>query len=278
MVDAAMGGALALGLITAAEAALPRVQRLAVLPSPRPAPVAPWRPQPPQPPAAPPALIAFQEPLPGYPIISPFGLRQLPWEGGGRLHAGVDIAAPPGQPVRASADGVVTRATSDAGYGRFVELKHAAGLVTRYAHLARFAPQIAPGVAVKAGETVGETGSTGSSTGAHLHFEVRDDQDRPLNPELFLGRQFAESKDLPLKAAQRFPRGVHVAYVSRIPKVVQKEIQAKLDAQMQLAAAEAASYAGSDAAASATGSAANASAIVAERRHGRPHARFVARK
>jgi hypothetical protein len=270
-----MGGALALGLITVAEAALPRVQRLAAFAPPRPASVAPRRPQP-QPPAAPPALIAFQEPLPGYPIISPFGLRQLPWEEGGRLHAGVDIAAPPGQPVLATADGVVTRATSDAGYGRFVELKHAAGLVTRYAHLARFAPQIAPGVAVRAGEPVGQTGSTGSSTGAHLHFEVRDDQDRPLNPELFLGRRFAESKDLPLKAAQRFPRGVHVAYVSRIPKAIQKEMQEKIDAEIQLAAAEAASEAGSDAA-SATGSATNASAIVADRRHGRPHARFAAR-
>jgi hypothetical protein len=267
-----MGGALALGLITVAEAALPRVHRLAALAPPRPTPVAP---RPPPPPAAPPVLIAFQEPLPGYPIISPFGLRQLPWEEGGRLHAGVDIAAPPGQPVLATADGVVMRATTEAGYGRFVELKHAAGLFTRYAHLARFAPQIAPGVAVKAGQPVGETGSTGNATGAHLHFEVRDDQDRPLNPELFLGRRFAESKDLPLKAAQRFPRGVHVAYVSRIPKAIQKEMQDKLDAEIQLAAAEAASSAGSDAAASAAGSATNASAIVADRR--RPHARFAAR-
>jgi hypothetical protein len=271
LVDAIMGGALALVLITAAEAALPRVQRLAS--SPRPAPVAP---RPSQPPSLPPALIAFQDPLPGYPIVSPFGLRQLPWEEGGRLHAGVDIAAPPGHPVLATADGVVTRAATDAGYGRFVEVQHAAGLLTRYAHLGRFAPQIAPGVAIKAGEAVGETGSTGSSTGAHLHFEVRDDQDRPLNPELFLGRRFAEAKDLPLKTAQRFPRHVHVAYVSRIPKAIQKEIEAKLEAELELAAAEAASRAGSDAAASAADGAANASATVSDR-HGRPHARFAAR-
>jgi hypothetical protein len=131
--------------------------------------------------------------------------------------------------VLAAADGVVTRVETDAGYGRFVELKHAAGLSTRYAHLGRFLPQIAPGVALKAGMAVGQIGSTGSSTGAHLHFEIRDDQDRPLNPELFLGRRFARAADLPLREAQHVPRGVRVAYVSIIPRAAREAMQARRD-------------------------------------------------
>jgi hypothetical protein len=230
VIDALIGGSLALTLITVAEAALPRLAH-----------TPPARPRlaqaPPPAPAAPPALIAFQTPEPGYPVISPFGLRQLPWEGGGRLHAGIDIAAPAGLPVLAAADGVVTRIDSDGGYGRFVEVQHAAGLSTIYAHLGRFLPQLAPGAAVKAGAPIGLLGSTGSSTGAHLHFEVRDDQGRPLNPELFIGHSFAAVDDLPLSAAARFPRHVRVAYVSNIPKAKRDEMQKK---ELAAAAADAA--------------------------------------
>jgi hypothetical protein len=283
MVDATAGAALALILMTAANAALPEVKRLALAPAaPARRPAAPTKARRAAPPLAP-VLVAFQDPIPGYPIISPFGLRKLPWEEGGRLHAGVDIAAPAGLPVLAAADGVVTRVDSDSGYGRFVEVKHAAGLSTRYAHLGRFLPQIAPGVAVKAGFAVGQIGSTGSSTGAHLHFEIRDDQDRPLNPELFLGRRFAAMRDLPLRAALRIPRGVRVAYVSNIPKVKREAMQAKLDEEAQAAAAEAAAEAGSvrstQVAANAADSGVNASVAARGLNFvgGRPRARLIAR-
>ncbi len=163
-----------------------------------------------------PAAIAFREPVPGYPVVSPFGLRQLPWEEAGRLHKGVDIAAPMGSPVLAAADGVVTRTGVDAGYGRFVEVAHAGGLSSLYGHLSRFGAR--PGARVKAGQAIGLIGSTGSSTGAHLHFEVHDPAGRALNPEMFLGRSFARLADLPLKAAARLPRGrVRLAFVSYIP-------------------------------------------------------------
>jgi hypothetical protein len=239
-VNGLVGGGLAVGLITVANAALPRIQHTApTAAGPRVAQPAAAKVQPAAAPSEPPALIAFQEPAPGYPVISPFGLRQLPWEGGGRLHAGGDIAAPAGLPARAAADGVVTRIGVDGGYGRFVEIKHAAGLSTRYGHLGRFLPQVTTGVAVKAGQPIGEIGSSGSSTGAHLHFEIRDAQDRPLNPEFFLGRRFAEAKDLPLGAAQRFGREVRVAYVSNIPQSRRDQMQAKLEGQMAPAAAAA---------------------------------------
>jgi hypothetical protein len=267
LIDAVMGGGVALGLITAAHAALPRVEQ-----SPRIARAA--TPVRPFPPAEPPAFIAFTTPAPGYPVISPFGLRQLPWEEGGRLHAGVDIAAPSGLPVLAAADGVVVRAGPDGGLGRTVEIKHAAGLSTIYGHLGKLLPWITPGVAVKAGTPVGAIGSTGASTGSHLHFEIRDDKGRPLNPELFLGRRFAEAGDLPLRDAQRFGRHVRVAYVSNIPKAKQEEMDARAQAELELAAAEA------DGVVSATQRGVNASATVRDYKlkNGRHFARLRVRE
>jgi len=161
-------------------------------------------------------LIAFAEPEPGYPVISPFGLRQLPWEEAGRLHKGVDIAAPEGAPILAAADGVVRAMGVDAGYGRFIEIAHTAGMSTLYGHLSAF--EVQPGATVKAGQQIGRIGSTGSSTGSHLHFEVHDSEGRALNPEMYMGRRFMTRADLPpLEAATRMPPEVRIAYVSFIP-------------------------------------------------------------
>ena len=171
-----------------------------------------------------PVLIAFSAPLPDGEVGSPFGLRQLPWEAHARLHAGVDIEVPEPEPVLAAADGVVTRTGEDAGYGRFVELTHAEGITTLYGHLQRLDPAIRPGAAVKAGTAVGRVGSTGTSTGVHLHFEVRDPEGRPLNPALFIGRAFATAEELPLREARRIPRLVRVAFVSHIPRSKQAEM------------------------------------------------------
>jgi hypothetical protein len=167
--------------------------------------------------AEPAALIAFTDPVPGYAIVSPFGLRKLPWEEGGRLHEGVDIAADIGVPVLAAADGVVIAAGSSDSYGRYVEVQHAEGLKSFYAHLGAIDAGVVPGLQVKLGQPLARIGSSGSSTGPHLHFEIRDAKDRPLNPQYFLDRQFAEADDLPLLTAARVPRGVRIAFVSRIP-------------------------------------------------------------
>jgi hypothetical protein len=210
MVDLMIGGSAALIAMTAANAALPpKEEPLGRLRPAQPAPVAA--------PAAPDILIAFTEPLPGREVVSPFGLRKLPWEEGGRLHEGVDIAAPSGVPVLAAADGVVVAAGQDGGSGRYVQVVHAEGIGTIYAHLGSIAAGVKPGAVVKIGAPIALVGSSGSSTGPHLHFEIRDSEGRPLNPAYFLDRQFAEADDLPLGAAARVPKGVRIAYVSRIP-------------------------------------------------------------
>jgi murein DD-endopeptidase MepM/ murein hydrolase activator NlpD len=169
------------------------------------------------PPASPPAPpVVFLNPVPGRAVDSPFGLRRLPWELHGRLHAGVDIAGPRGTPIVAACDGVVTRAGTNAGYGNFVEVAHEGGLTTLYGHLGKAAATAIPGAALKAGDTLGFMGSTGSSTGPHLHFEVRNGE-TPLNPVLFMGKTFAALTDLPIAAAAVVPPGVRLATVSYIP-------------------------------------------------------------
>ncbi|HEX7885291.1 MAG TPA: M23 family metallopeptidase [Phenylobacterium sp.] len=172
-------------------------------------------------------LIAFEEPVPGHAVVSPFGLRQLPWEGNGRLHEGVDISADSGVPVIAAADGVVVEAGVKGGYGRYVAVRHAESLTTFYAHLGAIAPGVKPGVVVKAGSPLGKIGSTGTSTGPHLHFEIRDNDQRPLNPAMFLGKAFAEAGDLPLDKAKRYSGRVRMAYVSFIPESKRALMEAK---------------------------------------------------
>ncbi len=173
---------------------------------------------PPAPAAEDDVLIAFVEPVPGHAVVSPFGLRQLPWEGNGRLHEGVDISADNGVPVIAAADGVVVEAGTKGGYGRYVAVRHAERLTTFYAHLGAIDPAVKPGLAVAAGTRLGRIGSTGTSTGPHLHFEIRDAQRRPLDPSMFLGKAFAEAGDLPLDKAKRYSGRVRMAYVSFIPE------------------------------------------------------------
>ncbi|WP_411286821.1 M23 family metallopeptidase [Phenylobacterium sp.] len=225
IMDAVLGGFVALGAITMAHAALP--DKIAVVSAPAPAvslalaafPAAPQEPA---------ALISFQQPVPGRDIVSPFGLRQMPWEAHGRLHAGVDISAHAGELILAVADGVVVETGQNSSYGRFVEVRHAEGLSSFYAHMGAVGAGVALGAALKAGDSIGRIGSTGTSTGPHLHLEIRDQRDRPLNPSLFLGRAFAEADDLPLQAASRVPRRVRVAHVSSIPESKRALMEAKL--------------------------------------------------
>ncbi|WP_260925723.1 M23 family metallopeptidase [Novosphingobium sp. 9] len=104
---------------------------------------------------------------------SGFGLRDHPILGGIRAHKGLDLAAPTGTPIHATADGVVGRAQWVSGYGLLVQLEHGGDLETRYGHMSRIA--VADGQFVHKGDVIGYVGQTGYATGPHLHYEVRVD-------------------------------------------------------------------------------------------------------
>lgn len=112
-------------------------------------------------------------PLSGARLTSGYGMREHPVLRKRARHNGIDLAAPTGTPVYATADGIVGRADWFSSYGLYISIDHGAQLETRYAHLSRLA--VAAGDTVKAGEIIGYVGSTGRSTGPHLHYEVRVD-------------------------------------------------------------------------------------------------------
>lgn len=116
-------------------------------------------------------------------ISSGFGYRADPFTGEGAFHAGLDFKGPIGAPIYAAAKGVVSFAGQRSGYGNCIEIDHGNGLVTRYAHMSAFRANL--GQAVNPGDVIGAIGSTGRSTGPHLHFEVRIN-DQPVNPRPFL--------------------------------------------------------------------------------------------
>ncbi len=118
-------------------------------------------------------------PVPMGRLSSYFGLRQHPVLGRVRAHLGLDLPNILGTPVHAAASGVVTFAGWAVGYGNLVKINHGGGSETRYAHLSFIASRI--GDWVHQNEIIGQVGSTGRSTGAHLHFELRE-QGRPVNP------------------------------------------------------------------------------------------------
>jgi murein DD-endopeptidase MepM/ murein hydrolase activator NlpD len=112
-------------------------------------------------------------------FTSGFGWR---W---GRVHQGIDIAAPIGTPILAAASGVVDYASwNDGGYGNMIDIRHADGTITRYAHMNEL--YVKEGQTVSQGQTIGAMGSTGFSTGPHLHFEIRPNGGSAIDPMAFL--------------------------------------------------------------------------------------------
>ncbi len=117
-------------------------------------------------------------------INNEYGYRRNPF--GGRsyeFHPGLDIDGEKGDSVIAPANGVVTKAGWQGGYGNLIEIDHGNGLITRYGHLSRIGVQV--GEQIERGQLIGLIGSTGRSTGPHLHFEIRLG-DKAINPRRFL--------------------------------------------------------------------------------------------
>ncbi|WP_225886720.1 M23 family metallopeptidase [Leptolyngbya sp. PCC 6406] len=122
-----------------------------------------------------------------FPVTSEFGPRPAPCSGCSSNHAGIDLATPVGTPTVAADGGTITFAgisgSLTRGYGRVVYIDHGNGRQTRYAHLDRI--DVVEGQQVGQGELIGTTGNTGSSTGPHLHFEVRENG-VPRNPRDYI--------------------------------------------------------------------------------------------
>lgn len=116
-------------------------------------------------------------------FTSRFGFRVDPFTGRAEMHAGIDVAAPPGTPVYAPADGIVSYTGYEAGYGKIVSIDHGYGVVTRFAHNSRvFVEQ---GQKVSRRDVIAAIGSTGRSSGPHLHYEVRVNG-VPVDPENYI--------------------------------------------------------------------------------------------
>lgn len=127
-------------------------------------------------------------------INNDFGYRRNPFGGRGyEFHSGLDIDGERGDAVAAPANGTVSKAGWEGGYGNLIEIDHGNGLTTRYGHLSKIGVQV--GDTVQRGQLIGLIGSTGRSTGPHLHYEVRLN-DKAINPRRFLPPEPAEIKAL----------------------------------------------------------------------------------
>ncbi len=145
--------------------------------------------------------IPSEKPVPAAEFTSGYGTRTDPFRGGAARHQGIDLAAPVGTPIYATADGTVSEAGYNrGGYGNLIKLNHGRGIETRYGHLSRIL--VSPGQRVTRGQLIGRMGSTGRSTGSHLHYEVRIDG-RAVNPIPFM-----KSNDY-LLAMQKKGGGTH---------------------------------------------------------------------
>ncbi|MEL7348731.1 MAG: peptidoglycan DD-metalloendopeptidase family protein [Pseudomonadota bacterium] len=127
--------------------------------------------------------VPFAKPVRGARMTSGFGPRRDPFRKRRSMHNGVDWAGPRGTPIEATASGVVTFVGRQRGFGIVVEIRHAFGFETLYAHLNK--ARVTLGQRVEKGDRIGDMGSTGRSTGVHVHYEVRLNN-RPVNPMTFI--------------------------------------------------------------------------------------------
>ena len=147
--------------------------------------------------------IPSAEPVKGTALTSGYGVRSDPFRGRAAMHAGIDLAAPLGTPIYATADAIVQRSEWVNGYGNLVELNHGRGIQTRYGHLSK--SMVKQGQRVKRGDLIALMGSTGRSTGSHLHYEVRIDG-KAVNPVPFM-----QSNDYLLAVQRRAAAATRVA-------------------------------------------------------------------
>ena len=159
-------------------------------------------------------LLGESEKLSSWPVTaayisSEYGLRKDPFTGRQRKHNGIDLAGPRGSDILSVAAGKVTFTGRKGGYGRFIEIKHADGVVSRYAHLE--ASLVKKGQTVAVGEKIARLGTSGRSTGPHLHLEILKNN-KNIDPMIFLQKKTNKSL---LNATIRFSHSVKREFISR---------------------------------------------------------------
>lgn len=158
-------------------------------------------------------------------ISSGWGWRIQPVLGGNEFHHGIDYAARPGTPIRATMAGVVDISNWHGNYGRMVEIRHAHGFATRYGHLRAFASKAKVGRHVHRGQIIGYVGTSGLSTGPHLYYEVWEH-----------GRRIDPLKHRHLIVAERLSASQRRQFKAFVAKVASRETLAR-SARVQLAGA-----------------------------------------
>jgi murein DD-endopeptidase MepM/ murein hydrolase activator NlpD len=128
------------------------------------------------------ASVPFGFPVNGYQTDS-YGMRSNPFGGGSEFHQGIDLAVEYGSPVSSTGDGMVIWAAPYNAYGNLVVLYHSNGITTRYGHLSKIS--VETGQRIKRGDQIGYAGSTGRSTGPHVHYEIREN-DQPVDPTKYV--------------------------------------------------------------------------------------------
>lgn len=144
--------------------------------------------------------VVFPLPAGTWTQTSPFGWRVHPIAGVEAFHAGTDYAAPNGTPILAVADGTVTYAGPQPGYGNAITIRHTVGgqtFTSLYGHMWDGHLYVQAGQTVVAGQHIADVGSNGDSTGPHLHVEVHDPSGAPIDPAVWLAGHGAASLDAP---------------------------------------------------------------------------------
>ena len=163
------------------------------------------------------ASLPLGRPVPGV-VTSRFGHRIDPVNGRKGFHTGVDMRAKIGQKIRATGDGIVTKAIVNGSYGRFVEIHHGNGYSTKFAHMTKILVKC--GDRVKRGQVIGTVGSTGRSTGPHLHYEVCL-ANKPINPSKFMRVDKLVQPPLMIKSKKKIKYQL-VAKTQRLSSAIQE--------------------------------------------------------
>jgi murein DD-endopeptidase MepM/ murein hydrolase activator NlpD len=173
----------------------------------------------------------MKTPIDGARMSSGFGMRRHPVLGYGKMHKGIDFAAPTGTPIYAAGEGKVVKAGRFSSFGNYVRIKHRGDLDTAYGHMSKIASGLRPGARVKQGQIIGYVGTTGRSTGPHLHYEilVAGKQVNPRGVNLPVGHALAGRDMKKFKAKVGEVDNQFAALSGAAVKVAQRDVEKSED-------------------------------------------------